>query len=99
MTLLPTSPLKPRKAPRSEAHTSELQSPCNLVCRLPLETKTHGRPSCRDFKDHADLIPGEKPLDGVDPARRNDGRAAPRGGGDAALIYCPEHSPFDSSVA
>src|SRR5205807_4259897 len=22
---------------RSEAHTSELQSPCNLVCRLPLE--------------------------------------------------------------
>src|SRR5256885_820396 len=22
---------------RSEEHTSELQSPCNLVCRLPLE--------------------------------------------------------------
>src|SRR5688500_19282993 len=26
-------------AKRSEEHTSELQSPCNLVCRLLLETK------------------------------------------------------------
>src|SRR5205807_10664986 len=26
---------------RSEEHTSELQSPCNLVCRLPLEKKKH----------------------------------------------------------
>src|SRR5256885_11786562 len=25
--------------PRSEEHTSELQSPCNLVCRLLLEKK------------------------------------------------------------
>src|SRR5256885_3286473 len=28
-----------RPAPRSEEHTSELQSPCNLVCRLLLEKK------------------------------------------------------------
>src|SRR5256885_12770867 len=28
------------KANRSEEHTSELQSPCNLVCRLLLEKKT-----------------------------------------------------------
>src|SRR5205807_3813880 len=28
-----------RVAPRSEEHTSELQSPCNLVCRLLLEKK------------------------------------------------------------
>src|SRR5256885_8090308 len=27
---------------RSEEHTSELQSPCNLVCRLLLETKNCG---------------------------------------------------------
>src|SRR3989454_3613208 len=27
------------KAVRSEEHTSELQSPCNLVCRLLLEKK------------------------------------------------------------
>src|SRR3989454_9198258 len=29
--------------PRSEEHTSELQSPCNLVCRLLLEKKKIGR--------------------------------------------------------
>src|SRR5256885_10014780 len=28
-----------RGMPRSEEHTSELQSPCNLVCRLLLEKK------------------------------------------------------------
>src|ERR1039457_7412760 len=28
-----------RKSARSEEHTSELQSPCNLVCRLLLEKK------------------------------------------------------------
>src|SRR5256885_12655984 len=28
-----------RAAERSEEHTSELQSPCNLVCRLLLEKK------------------------------------------------------------
>src|SRR2546426_5895625 len=27
------------RVPRSEEHTSELQSPCNLVCRLLLEKK------------------------------------------------------------
>src|SRR3989454_5465302 len=27
------------RIPRSEEHTSELQSPCNLVCRLLLEKK------------------------------------------------------------
>src|SRR5256885_9626387 len=30
---------------RSEEHTSELQSPCNLVCRLLLEKKKNPRPS------------------------------------------------------
>src|SRR5205807_3323266 len=29
----------PRSGSRSEEHTSELQSPCNLVCRLLLEKK------------------------------------------------------------
>src|SRR5256885_10607386 len=29
----------PRRPTRSEEHTSELQSPCNLVCRLLLEKK------------------------------------------------------------
>src|SRR5256885_2569752 len=30
---------RPPGIPRSEEHTSELQSPCNLVCRLLLEKK------------------------------------------------------------
>src|SRR2546426_8000049 len=34
---VPTPP--PRSSGRSEEHTSELQSPCNLVCRLLLEKK------------------------------------------------------------
>src|SRR3989454_8107571 len=33
----------PSRAARSEEHTSELQSPCNLVCRLLLEKKKKKR--------------------------------------------------------
>src|SRR5256885_9925743 len=34
---------------RSEEHTSELQSPCNLVCRLLLaKKKTLNEPGCSD---------------------------------------------------
>src|SRR2546426_10510829 len=46
--LLPEHGCQPRvrlsfvpAAERSEEHTSELQSPCNLVCRLLLEKKKH----------------------------------------------------------
>src|ERR1022692_5147971 len=35
------APLWLHSGPRSEEHTSELQSPCNLVCRLLLEKKNH----------------------------------------------------------
>src|SRR5688500_20019854 len=31
--------METRRAQRSEEHTSELQSPCNVVCRLMLEKK------------------------------------------------------------
>src|SRR5256885_11923398 len=34
-----SSPIPKACAGRSEEHTSELQSPCNLVCRLLLEQK------------------------------------------------------------
>src|SRR5688500_19360103 len=41
---------------RSEEHTSELQSPCNLVCRLLLEkTKDHARNLALKRRVHADL--------------------------------------------
>src|SRR2546426_101039 len=36
-------PMAAARAPRSEEHTSELQSPCNLVCRLLLEKKNKSR--------------------------------------------------------
>src|SRR5256885_7095148 len=35
----------PSTNPRSEEHTSELQSPCNLVCRLLLEKTRHHVPT------------------------------------------------------
>src|SRR5580658_3796930 len=34
-----SNPARSRGVSRSEEHTSELQSPCNLVCRLLLEKK------------------------------------------------------------
>src|SRR5256885_12286517 len=37
-----TQPVDPARV-RSEEHTSELQSPCNLVCRLLLEKKQNKR--------------------------------------------------------
>src|SRR5256885_9864746 len=36
---VPPSAIRRRGCARSEEHTSELQSPCNLVCRLLLEKK------------------------------------------------------------
>src|SRR2546426_7624990 len=38
---------EPQAHRRSEEHTSELQTPCNLVCRLLLEKKKRRRPSKR----------------------------------------------------
>src|SRR5256885_17272349 len=42
---------KSQQLQRSEEHTSELQSPCNLVCRLLLEKKTQQH----DPADNRDL--------------------------------------------
>src|SRR5256885_4665444 len=47
---------------RSEEHTSELQSPCNLVCRLLLEEKSrhgvrsHSRNALPTFERRADFV-------------------------------------------
>src|SRR5260370_19259116 len=40
------------KVPRSEEHTSELQSHLNLVCRLLLETKKH----TSELQSHLNLV-------------------------------------------
>src|SRR5256885_8145588 len=48
-------------APRSEEHTSELQSPCNLVCRLLLEKKktafSRARAATQSHSNHTDCGP------------------------------------------
>src|SRR5256885_9897519 len=41
--LAPRVPQREGAEVRSEEHTSELQSPCNLVCRLLLEKKKNNR--------------------------------------------------------
>src|SRR5256885_7256442 len=52
---------------RSEEHTSELQSPCNLVCRLLLEKKKNKTTFTvsRQFSRVITMIPSQP------PARRN----------------------------
>src|SRR5256885_9727470 len=49
-------PPPPRIKERSEEHTSELQSPCNLVCRLLLEKKKEIQNACNlddtAYSDH-----------------------------------------------
>src|SRR2546426_4058586 len=64
--LIPVSPLQSRSPSlrsssltacpisRSEEHTSELQSPCNLVCRLLLEKKKKNRPHNGEALEHPD---------------------------------------------
>src|SRR5256885_9268920 len=47
LAVVPAPPCRRRHAVRSEEHTSELQSPCNLVCRLLLEKKKERRVSPR----------------------------------------------------
>src|SRR5256885_12630563 len=56
---------------RSEEHTSELQSPCNLVCRLLLEKKTaqawFGR-----LREDADAVAAAPPIRRLDGERAVD---------------------------
>src|SRR5256885_11745571 len=49
---------------RSEEHTSELQSPCNLVCRLLLEKKKRSLRTHRACVGH---MPLQTPLDASGP--------------------------------
>src|SRR5690348_17729878 len=56
----PTPPRKPRIAARSEEHTSELQSPVHLVCRLLLEKKKK-KQHTDNPTTHRDQIPQDTP--------------------------------------
>src|SRR5256885_2634258 len=68
---------------RSEEHTSELQSPCNLVCRLLLEKKKRHRLSLR--LSHDDLTHRSR----LRPCSRNGKRLHPR----PALPRRPHSTP------
>src|SRR5256885_7178603 len=46
---------------RSEEHTSELQSPCNLVCRLLLEKKTRASSPRRPVAPPSPPCPSLRP--------------------------------------
>src|SRR5437762_10642890 len=58
--LQPSSELviPPIKMDRSEEHTSELQSPMYLVCRLLLEKKTRTRHTVRELQRMASALRG-----------------------------------------
>src|SRR6201994_3437532 len=55
---------------RSEEHTSELQSPCNVVCRLLLEKKSQARPQVHLSKRHSDEATPPNPDSAVAAAAR-----------------------------
>src|SRR6516162_9353519 len=65
----------PLRRRRSEEHTSELQSPCNLVCRLLLEKKKDHGP----VEAHGHCVLGYRRLAGVDPATGDPPVANERG--------------------
>src|SRR5438876_5549372 len=52
---VPACPLKTRRHRRSEEHTSELQSPVHLVCRLLLEKKKKHTTAIRSSHKPLDL--------------------------------------------
>src|ERR1022692_3998495 len=71
---------------RSEEHTSELQSPCNLVCRLLLEKKKDHRGSRTDGVLYAALLLWPRPGHGEGRAHRGPRR---EGVLHAALLLWP----------
>src|SRR2546426_7980891 len=48
--------LPPHTASKTEEHTSELQSPCNLVCRLLLEKKKKKKKMTSSLRISTELI-------------------------------------------
>src|ERR1022692_4075879 len=51
---IPAPPRRAHRRSRSEEHTSELQSPCNLVCRLLLEKKKEYTPTTSNNRGPSD---------------------------------------------
>src|SRR5256885_9130980 len=75
---------------RSEEHTSELQSPCNLVCRLLLEKKKpeyNGAPTKQEHQPaHAGPLPAGGPVWQPAPA-------SPTASGARGSVYLSPDGP------
>src|SRR5256885_8848729 len=89
-------PLVPRirETSRSEEHTSELQSPCNLVCRLLLEKKkntSRGRPRSPDAAQLRSAFATRRAV----PAERQPSRA----GGTCLCPTASSHHLFRTLLA
>src|SRR5256885_2728115 len=89
--------------PRSEEHTSELQSPCNLVCRLLLEKNTTQPVGALSLKGKTEPVDAVSVGEGIDARRRRAPRKLPLVDRqrelpvlDAALV--PERIGFGSFV-
>src|SRR5256885_11651096 len=67
-----------RLAFRSEEHTSELQSPCNLVCRLLLEKKKTTDPGLRRLRRRALAKPLSHQSGRYKPSRSGARQSSPR---------------------
>src|SRR4051794_41251861 len=59
-------------APRSEEHTSELQSPVHIVCRLLLEKKNRGTRKPRSDCSHGPALQPRAPTVRAERARCRD---------------------------
>src|SRR5256885_8540098 len=63
----PSEDLQRRSSVRSEEHTSELQSPCNLVCRLLLEKKKKTPSPSLSSPTSTSSLPGTQALPPLSP--------------------------------
>src|SRR2546426_4643824 len=99
ITLLLAPSANAQGSPRSEEHTSELQSPCNLVCRLLLEKKKKHAHRHREIRgarrsDTTSHPHARAPREEVQSARRHHQERATTTRRDASPTP-PENYPHD----
>src|SRR5256885_526957 len=83
MSRVQTAAASPYSVSRSEEHTSELQSPCNLVCRLLLEKKNRMQTSAGEILVEA----GAPPLGVFVVAAGSVEALSPPSSTQAAFVY------------
>src|SRR3989454_1273711 len=79
---------KVKPASRSEEHTSELQSPCNLVCRLLLEKKKQRTTPATAFSRRLSASKLLNPAFSPSAPSRGTGPSCSTWGGDGSVCKC-----------